>query len=146
MSNEKDNVVSLRDVSLSTLSVNIRVIRVGTKQMTLAVLRQLKREPILNCESLTLTGVPWGLVKDAAKEVQVWVGSEYGHSQYERFPWFLVWQKGEELRVSPVNESVEADWKGPFEPSKLDRLEPRRGAVLYWGKLYVSLPQLFVAV
>lgn len=57
----KSNDLLISDISISTASVDIQVMRVGAKQMTLAVFRQLQRQDIFD-ESGELLAVPWGWV------------------------------------------------------------------------------------
>lgn len=51
----------ITDVSISTVTVDIQVIRIGAKQMTLAVFRQLPYKSIID-ECGNLLELPWGWV------------------------------------------------------------------------------------
>lgn len=55
-------VIDVDQAKLSKVSVDIQVVRVGGKQMTLAVFRQLVHEPLIDWKTLQLRGVPWGWV------------------------------------------------------------------------------------
>jgi hypothetical protein len=48
-----------REATLRTLSVSIKTMTIGTKQVTLSVFRQLLEEPLLDPETGNLLGVPW---------------------------------------------------------------------------------------
>jgi hypothetical protein len=49
------------DITISTATVDIQVMRIGTKQMTLAVFRQLPEKDIFDCWG-NLLAPPWGWV------------------------------------------------------------------------------------
>lgn len=51
----------VNEVTISTASVDVQVMRIGAKQMTLAVFRQLQRRDIFDGSGELLT-VPWGWV------------------------------------------------------------------------------------
>lgn len=78
-------VVSVDQAKLSKVSVEIQVVRVGGRQMTLAVFRQLKREPLIDWKTLQLRGVPWG-----------WVNYHRGCSDDVEHL-HIVWQDGNRL-------------------------------------------------
>jgi len=61
MSQTKTNPPHIMDVSISTATVDIQVMRIGTKQMTLAVFRQLPYRDIFH-RSGKLVAPPWGWV------------------------------------------------------------------------------------
>jgi hypothetical protein len=76
--------------TITTAAIQIRTLTIGKKQVTLAVFRQLREEPLI-AEDGTLNGVPWGTVNyhpdkcgDAKEHIHV------------------VWQHGDELRRSHV--------------------------------------------
>lgn len=55
------NLLTVDDVRIATATVNIQVIRIGAKQMTLAVFRQLPRMDIFDAVG-NLLAPPWGWV------------------------------------------------------------------------------------
>ncbi|MEU2300545.1 hypothetical protein ABZ584_24435 [Streptomyces antibioticus] len=76
--------------TLTTATIQIQTLAIGKKQVTLAVFRQLREEPLIATDG-TLNGVPWGVVNyhpdkcaDAAAH------------------WHVVWQHGTELLRSHV--------------------------------------------
>lgn len=57
----KKTLPPINDVTISTATVDIQVIRIGTKQMTLAVFRQIPRKSIID-KSGNLIELPWGWI------------------------------------------------------------------------------------
>ena len=137
---EKKNVISLRDASITTMAVSIRVLQVGQKQMTLAVLKQLSREVIMGTtdfagERFKLRGIPWGLVNYAY---------DMGGQQ-------LVWQLGDELKRSPCGPSGESGWDRKYKYNSLARDNREDNywhnvIMEFWKPFYGGLTQLFVSV
>jgi hypothetical protein len=83
--------IAVRQARLDTVQINVHALRVGHKQMTQAVFRQLLREHPLDHEKEELRGDLWGLVN------YFWKGCHGGHrEQLEHL--HLVWQLGDELR------------------------------------------------
>jgi hypothetical protein len=56
-----DQSIHVEDASLSTVSIEVKVLRIGKKQMTLAVFRQLPKRELID-EAGNIVGVPWGHV------------------------------------------------------------------------------------
>ncbi|WP_121703494.1 hypothetical protein [Streptomyces sp. E5N298] len=82
--------LSARNATITTAAVEVKALTISGKQVTLAVFRQLKEEPLI-AEDGTLNGEPWGIVNyhpgkcgDAPEHLHV------------------VWQNGDELRRSAV--------------------------------------------
>ncbi|MGB9791857.1 MAG: hypothetical protein ACPLTR_04675, partial [Thermacetogeniaceae bacterium] len=91
------NVIDVSQARLSKVSVEIQVVRVGDKQMTLAVFRQLEKEPLINWRTLRFRGIPWG-----------WVN--YHKGCLKRFEHLhIIWQDGERLLRDDVY------WRHPYE-------------------------------
>lgn len=88
--------IETRDATVKTLSIEAKVIKMGPKQVTLSVFRQLLTEPLIDAETLQLRGVPWGRVNyrwgDCANKPQ-------SHLH-------IVWQLGGELRRACVDQSI----------------------------------------
>lgn len=57
----KSRDLQINEVTISTVSVDIQVMRIGAKQMTLAVFRQLRHKDIFD-ECGNLLAPPWGWV------------------------------------------------------------------------------------
>jgi hypothetical protein len=82
--------LNVLNAEIKTAAVEIRTLTVSGKQVTLAVFRQLKDEPLVNRDG-TLNGTPWGIVNyhpDKCAE-----GRPHMH---------VVWQRGTELLRATV--------------------------------------------
>lgn len=92
------------EATVRTCTVEVRVMKLGKKQMTLSVFRQLEYESIFHPDPFDLKAEPWGRVN------YFWGGCEGtdGHLH-------LVWQKGDELRRCCVDRNA-ADY-GPANRS-----------------------------
>jgi len=88
-------VINVDQVKLSKVSVDIQVIRVGSKQMTLAVFEQLVRESLIDWETLQLRGIPWGWVNRHNKECGT---TNHLH---------IIWQAGNHLLRDDVYQRSE---------------------------------------
>lgn len=53
--------ITTKEAVVQTVSVNVKALRIGTKQMTMAVFRQLPKKRLLKRDA-TLNGIPWGKV------------------------------------------------------------------------------------
>ncbi len=87
---------------LLTATVEVKVLRIGGKQMTQSVFRQLQDECLFDDETLALRGDPWG-----------WVNFHPDPECKEGFDHFhVVWQRGSELRRCsiPTNPRVPQVW------------------------------------
>lgn len=64
MNDPKQKLVSVDEVSISKLSVEIKTVSVGRRQMSMALFRQLPRAPLIDLDDgdLRLNGMPWGRV------------------------------------------------------------------------------------
>jgi hypothetical protein len=52
----------IHEATVQTMQVEIQVLKVGKKQVTMGMFRQLPAAPLLSGEELSLRGVPWGHV------------------------------------------------------------------------------------
>ncbi|SRR6266702_1961300 len=86
-----DKSITITDASIKQVSIEVKVIKIDNKQMTLAVFRQLHEEPIIHPDTGELTGLPWG-------RVNYHIGCEEQDLHFH-----VVWQKGSELRRSLVS-------------------------------------------
>lgn len=103
MNGPKQKLVSVDEVSVSKLSVEIKTISVGRRQMSMALFRQLPREPLIDLEDkeLRLNGMPWGRVN------YHWDGCyhpPYGDFQNHEHI-HVLWQRDSMLLQSPVSRS-----------------------------------------
>jgi hypothetical protein len=80
-------------VTREAASVEVRLLRVGTRQMNLSLYRQLIAEPVIDPETLEFRGLVWG-----------WVNHHKGaecdspSASLKDRHLHLIWQKGDELR------------------------------------------------
>lgn len=77
------------DVAIKQITIEVKVMKIGNKQVTLAVFRQLQNEDIIDTKTGELAGIAWGRVNY--------------HVDCDNFPLphiHVVWQKGNELRRS----------------------------------------------
>ena len=64
---------------IEDLQVSVRVVRVGTKQMTLQFFRQLERFELCDGQGHMVDGVtPWGFVNVVVDDLQPWLLAEVG--------------------------------------------------------------------
>ncbi len=108
----EERILTTEDVTITTLSIEVKVMKIGKRQVTLAVFRQLPDEPIIHPDTGNLKGIPWGRVNY--------------HVDCEHMPtshFHVVWQKDTELRRS----LVVLPWKVEFNAisRKFSMLEAR---------------------
>lgn len=84
--------LTVHNAEIKTAAVEIRTLTISGKQVTLAVFRQLREEPLI-ADDGTLNGVPWGIVN--------YHPDKCGGSN-SREHWHVVWQRGAELLRSAV--------------------------------------------
>src|SRR5262249_19566459 len=77
--------ITTAEATITTATVEVKTITINKKQMTLSVFRQLHQEPVINEETGTFNGLPWGTVN------YFWGDCQPDHLH-------VVWQKGSELR------------------------------------------------
>jgi len=93
--------ITTHEATVKTAAVEIKVLSLSGKQMTLAVFRQLKRERLLEWVSVELRGVPWGLVNYHADCVDRTYHEDFDLRPYEHL--HVVWQSGDELRQDVIS-------------------------------------------
>lgn len=76
--------------TITTATIEVKALTIGARQVTLAVFRQLREDPLI-AENGTLNGVPWGIVNYHPDKCSD--DKEHIH---------VVWQNGTELRRSAV--------------------------------------------
>jgi hypothetical protein len=100
MNGPKQKLVSVDEVSVSKLSVEIKTISVGRRQMSMGLFRQLPREALIDIDDdeLRLNGMPWGRVNyhwDGCYRPPTSVHNSYEHVH-------VLWQRDSMLLQSPV--------------------------------------------
>jgi len=130
--------------AVHTLSVSVKVMKMGPKQVTLAVFRQLDEEPLIDDETVALRGVPWGRINYCQK-----------NKCPEAIHLHIVWQMGEQIfhslvpRRADLKSSVQLrrlsnglvalkflDWtdqRPEYEHIERDREIPNLGT---WASIY----------
>ncbi|GAA2845626.1 hypothetical protein GCM10010443_03910 [Actinoplanes cyaneus] len=99
--------LTVHNAAIATARVEIKTLTVSGKQVTLAVFRQLREEPLLGYDG-TLAGQPWGVVN-------------YHPDKCAALPshWHVVWQHDADLLRSMVPTQAVHD---EFWPEEGDRL------------------------
>jgi hypothetical protein len=77
--------LTTQNATITTAAVEMKTLTISGKQVTLAVFRQLREEPLI-AEDGTLNGVPWGIVNYCPNKC----ADDVEH-------WHVVWQRGSEL-------------------------------------------------
>lgn len=90
-------VITTSDVAIKQVEVSIKVLKIGNKQVTQAVFKQLLEEPLIHPDTGELQGNAWG-------RVNYHVGCEQENEHLH-----VVWQKGDELRRAKVYKNVHSD-------------------------------------
>lgn len=76
---------------IHTASIDVKIMRIDKKQVTLSVFRQLDEESIFHVDG-SLRGIPWGRVRYR------WSDNKAGTDYH------VVWQDGETIKRSPIPE------------------------------------------
>jgi hypothetical protein len=108
--------LAAHEAIIQTASVNIQTLRVGKKQVTMGLFRQLPRDILLDPQTLQLRGVPWGHVN------YWWDGDGSGsvyHTQASSAKLHVVWQLGDTLKRAIVHEAPDGATMYDFQ----DRLQ-----------------------
>jgi hypothetical protein len=86
--------LTAHEATITTATVEIRQLRVSGKQVTLAVFRQLEAEGIMDWDTGSFRGLPWGWVNYHPEKTVC---------QYLRDHRHIVWQRGDELRSDTLS-------------------------------------------
>jgi len=97
--------ITVHEAQVKTAQVTIKTLTIAGRQVTLAVFRQLQEEPLVDPNSVTLAGIPWGVVNYHPDKC---ADSGWSHLH-------VVWQKGEELRRASVYQKRRAVLGVKFE-------------------------------
>ena len=89
-------VLTVHEATVQTVQVEIKVLKVGKKQVTMGLFRQLPLKELVDPRTLKLAGVPWGYVH------YWWDGDGVEMHTGKRL--HVVWQEGNELHRSPCYE------------------------------------------
>lgn len=89
--------LTVQNASITTAAVEVKTLTISGKQVTLAVFRQLREEPLI-ADDGTLNGQPWGYVNYHPDKC----GDDSPH-------WHVVWQQGDELLRSAIDKTPRFD-------------------------------------
>jgi hypothetical protein len=84
-----------------TASIDVKIMRLNKRQVTMSVFRQLDHQPIFLSDG-SLCGTPWGRVN------YTWNGNPDGTAFH------VVWQEGDRLKRSPVPRRECLEWQKPL--------------------------------
>lgn len=156
--NNQQLPLTTEEVLIQQVSIDVKVIRIGKKQMTLSVFRQLEENSIINTDTKELEGVAWGKVNYHnnciagfthihiiwQRENQLWQDTVYfNHTIYELKDLYSPdGIKNAEWRRKAINE-YESDQKTDMGKEAYSQHRIRYHQ-LY--KQLVNLDQLFIAV
>lgn len=128
--------LSVHNAEIKTASVEIRTLTISGKQVTLAVYRQLRNEPLIVMpeRDVILRGVPWGTVN--------YHPGKCGNERHLH----VIWQRSRELLRARVMapETVWSD-RARNAPEGSDAHRNFSQYRALWDDLS-DLPQLFIAV
>ena len=83
--------LTTQNATITTAAVEVKTLTISGKQVTLAVFRQLREDPLLDEWDASIIGAPWGAVNYHPDKC----GDDPDHAH-------VVWQKGTELRRASV--------------------------------------------
>lgn len=122
-------VLTTNDVAIKQVTIEVKVLKIGNRQVTQAVFKQLPYRSIIDPKTYTLRGIPWGRVNYHVE------CTEYSGKHLH-----IVWQSGNQLYRAyerHPSESKTEEWvNGSYEGIK-------------WMETYTQLQQLdqlFIAV
>ena len=87
-------ILTTREATVQTVQVEIKALKVGKKQVTMGLFRQLPHARLIDPKTVQLRGVPWG-------HVNYWWENDGSHVGDGR-KLHVVWQLGDELRRAVV--------------------------------------------
>ena len=129
-------IVETATASIDTLSVTVRALHVNSKQMTLAVFRQLPQTQLYNDDGTLVPLKHWGIVRYAIRdEADLWVVAEGSD---------ILWRCaliGDNLnhwdRVVENDQKIldeYLDWEAGTPPSVPNPMRPRFRGMRYHGE------------
>jgi hypothetical protein len=89
--------VTIREATVQTVQIEIKALKVGKKQVTMGLFRQLPLASLIDPDSVQLQGIPWGHV------IYWWDGDGRPSSTSTRTLLHIVWQDGDTLRRAIVS-------------------------------------------
>jgi hypothetical protein len=168
MTKSNGKPITAAEAHIVTATVSVQVIRIGKRQLTLSVFRQLPVKHILDGfgDVGDLAGEPWGTVNyhwdscgysrhDGPHVHVVWAqdGRLYrdcvGRVGVDKCRWGGLWLRGDPLGLDTLGDK---DWDeqegGHYIAVAMDKLETLRPGIVLWNQAVANLaalPQLFIA-
>ena len=124
-----DRILTAKEATIQTVQVEIQALKVGKKQVTMGLFRQLPLKELIDPRTLKLAGVPWGYV-------HYWWDGDGTEARLRCKRLHVVWQEGNALQRSPCYEDPPAWVAKWFQKQQLPLM---RQAFLLWLD---SLPTL----
>ena len=139
-------VLKAQEAVLLPVQVTVQALMIAGKQMTLAVFRQLPREPLIDYSTVTLQGIPWGYVnyhnKDCGCEKHLHIVWQRGNElcQYVYNPKSFIWEHTTAMEEAVKNVIVKQTLEEKWYPSDVNNklIENWTGSI-YWGGEKVRL-------
>ncbi|SRR6266567_6397176 len=137
--NKAKDKIMVSDASIKTATIEVKVIKINNRQMTLAVFRQLASERIIDRHTGELVdGILWGRVN---YHDEVCRASNVHHIH-------VIWQKGNELRRATA---YKWGWGGDYSEWPISAMtqEEKNHVGDMWKLSFAQLEQLdqlFIAV
>jgi hypothetical protein len=125
---EDTKVISIRDVRLQRAEVTLDTIKVGGKQVTLAIFRQLIEEDLIAKDG-SFNGLPWGHV-NYCPDKRCSDSNDHLH---------IVWQKGDQLRRTTVQREP---YFQPYHSKTVTMYISARIRDIAIGRLPFPMPKL----
>lgn len=98
--------LTIREATVQTVQIEIKALKVGKKQVTMGLFRQLPHTTLLDPDTVQFRGVPWGYVN------YWWDGDGAGFGRGEKL--HVVWQLGERLHRAVVYQEPDPNWMSHF--------------------------------
>jgi hypothetical protein len=135
----KDNKIKAKDASITMATVNLQVIRIGTKAMTLAVFRQLPSGILVDHISREVVGDLWGRVNYHGSLCEGLHVHVIGVLRGELCQQAISLRGTHEMFDSLIPYSMWSNVSDEEQEKQLQQVWP------FWERL-LSLPQIFIAV
>jgi hypothetical protein len=144
-----NGVIEASQATIQTATVEVKVIKIGKRQLTLSVFRQLPERQVIDAELLALRGEPWGRVNYR------WQFDRGPYEQMVPDSVQVVWQaSGVLFRCHVTRWFAYSQEAQPWQQEAHERLrgmpkEERKAFRRCWEEIYdrlAALDQLFIAV
>jgi len=93
-----ERIITTHEATIQTVQVEIKALKIGKKQVTMGLFRQLPYAELLDPETVQLRGVPWGWV-------QYWWDGDGREHLNAGTRLHVVWQAGDVLRRAIVSDT-----------------------------------------